>query len=65
MAGQIDFLGAFIASNGAPLGIAISGFTLIPWGGGMGGLVMSDANGNFWLMQIDTDGRLSTSQVSF
>lgn len=65
MSTQVDFIGSFIASNGAPLGVTINGFTLIPWGGGMGGLVMGDSAGNLWLLQIGTDGRLSTTQVTF
>ncbi len=65
MPGQVDFLNSFIASNGAPLGVTLNGFTFIPYGGGMGGLVMSDSAGNFWLLQMGTDGRLQTSQVSF
>lgn len=65
MAGQVDFLGSFIASNGAPLGVTLNGFSYIPYGGGMGGLVMGDSAGGLWLLQIGTDGRLTTTPVTF
>ena len=62
---QLDMVSGFISSSGAPLGITISGFIQIPYGGGMTGLVMGDSAGNLWLLQVDTLGRLNTTQVTF
>jgi hypothetical protein len=59
----VDLITGFIGSNGAPLGVTLNGFTFIPFN--QSGIVMADANAVLWLLQIGTDGRLQTSQVTF
>ena len=59
----IDLISGFIGSNGAPLGVTLNGFTFIPFN--QGGIVMQDSSGALWLLQMNTDGSLLTSQVTF
>ncbi len=63
MADGNNLIGQFISSQGQILGLILNGFTLIPYN--HGGIVMQDSSGALWLLQIGTDGRLSSAQVTF
>ena len=62
---QLDMVRSLIGSNGAPLGIVLDGILYLPYSNAQGGLAMQDSAGNIWLLQVGTDGRLSTTQVTF
>jgi hypothetical protein len=52
-------------SGGINIGSTLNGFVYIPFSLACG-IIMQDANGVNWLLQIGTDGRLSTGvQVTF
>lgn len=59
-----DLISGFYSSSGTCIGISISGFVYLNQTNGQGGLVMSDANGVLWLLQIGTDGRLSSYSIT-
>lgn len=59
-----DLISGFPSTGGIVIGVTISGFVYIPWASGQGGIVMGDSAGNLWLLQIGTDGRLSTAQIT-
>jgi len=62
---QLDMVKGLIGSNGSPLGIVLDGILYLPYSNANTGLAMQDSAGNIWLLQIDTSGRLSTTQVTF
>lgn len=64
MSTQVGFLDSLIAANGSPIGIVCSGFFAMPYGNGQTGLILGDSAGNLWLLQIATDGSLTTAQVT-
>lgn len=57
-----DLITSLISSSGTIIGTTLLGFVYIPYN--QGGILMQDSSGALWLLQINTDGSLSTSQVT-
>jgi hypothetical protein len=59
--GESALVQEFRASDGTVLGIVVKGELFVPIGHG---LILQDVNGNYWRTVVDTDGGLSTTQVT-
>lgn len=59
-----DLIAGFYDTTGVLVGAKINGFAVFPFSLGSG-LAMQDSAGNWWLLQIGTDGRISTTEVTF
>ncbi len=55
-------ISGFYATTGGQVGIAINAFLFIPFP--QGGIIMQDSAGAYWLLQIATDGSLSTTSYT-
>lgn len=56
-----DLITGLYSTTGQIIGLTIQGYVLIQPGQG---ILMQDANLAYWMIQIGTDGRLSTLKVS-
>lgn len=59
-----DLIGPFYDSGGILVGVAVNGMVVIP-NNLAAGIAMQDSSGAWWVLQIGTDGRLSTTPVTF
>lgn len=58
MSAAISMMAGFYSTTGQQIGIALNGYLYIPYA--KGGIVMQDSSGANWLLQIATDGSLTT-----
>lgn len=61
---QLDLMSGLIDSSGIQIGYTLNGFLGFAYGNAQTGLLMQDSAGQYWMLQIDTDGRLGTTPVT-
>lgn len=57
-----SIVAGFYSSTGQEIGLAVNGFLYIPWG--QGGIVLQDSAGALHLLQMGTDGRLTSVVIT-
>ncbi len=59
-----DLIGPFYDSGGVLVGLAVNGMLIIP-NTLASGIAMQDSSGQWWVLQVGTDGRLGVTPVTF